>query len=214
MTGSKSKGAKEKAKGSAVTEVRCADDLHAAMAELVTAGSNETIHKLEGILGALKREFEPESVTMTSTNIPDAVSKLSSVLLETSQAASKVFQLVERQKALVEENERSLAAIEQLLRSNHIEREAIVREVSKSRDANIALREVSHEIVMSQEFQDLSSQKVQKVIRLIGGLDGSLRALLTHFKISTPLEGSPDNSAENADIDQGGADDILKGFGI
>lgn len=214
MTGSKSKGAKGKGKSSAVTEVRCADDLHATMAELVSAGSNETINKLDGILGSLKREFDPASVTMTSTNIPDAISKLFSVLLETSQAASRVFQLVERQKALVEETERSLAAIEQFLRRNPIDSEAIVREVSKSRETNLTLREVSHEIVMSQEFQDLSSQKVQKVIRLIGGLDGSLRALLTHFKIATPLEGSAENSAENADIDQGSADDILKGFGI
>lgn len=214
MTGSKSKGAKRRAKGSAVTEVRCADDLHAAMAELVSTKSNEAIDKLEGILGSLKREFDPASVTMTSTNIPDAVSKLSSVLLETSQAASRVFQLVERQKALVEENERSLAAIEQLLRPKQIDREAIAREVSKSRETNIALGEVSHEIVMTQEFQDLSSQKVQKVIRLIGGLDGSLRALLTHFKIAPSLEGSPGNASDNADIDQGAADDILKGFGI
>jgi chemotaxis regulatin CheY-phosphate phosphatase CheZ len=214
MTGSKSKGAKRRAKDSAVTEVRCADDLHAAMAELVSTESNDAIHNLEGILDSLKREFNPASVTMTSTNIPDAVTKLSSVLLETSQAAARVFQLVERQKSLVEENERCLAAIERLVRENPIDSGAIVREVAKSRETNVALRQVSHEIVMTQEFQDLSSQKVQKVIRLIGGLDSSLRALLTHFKIATSLEGSVENSAENADIDQGGADDILKGFGI
>ena len=214
MTGSKVKRAKRKANGSSVTEVRCADNLHVALAELVAVQSNEAIHKLEDILGALGREFDPASVTMTSTNIPDAVSKLSSVVLETSQAASKVFQLVERQKSLVEENERSLAAIEQLVSGNPIDSEAIDREVSKGRETNVALRGVSHEIVMSQEFQDLSSQKVQKVIRLIGGLDSSLRALLNHFKIATPLDVNPETSAGNADIDQGAADDILKGFGI
>ncbi len=214
MTGSKSKRAKRRAKGSAVTEVRCADDLHAAMAELVSAESNEAIRKLEGILASLKREFDPASVTMTSTNIPDSVSKLSSVLLETAQAASRVFQLVERQKALIEENDRRLDAIKQLVRRNPIDSEALVREVSKSRETNIGLRELSHEIVMSQEFQDLTSQKVQKVIRLIGGLDGSLRALLTHFKIATSLDGNSENPSGNADIDQEAADDILKGFGI
>ncbi len=88
--------------------------MHAALAELVAVQSNEAIHKLEGILGPLRREFDPASVTMTSTNIPDAVTKLSSMLVETGQAAAKVFQLVEQQKSLVEENERCLTAIKAL----------------------------------------------------------------------------------------------------
>jgi chemotaxis regulatin CheY-phosphate phosphatase CheZ len=214
MTGSKVKRANVKAEGSNVTEVRCADNLHAALAELVAVQSNEAIHKLEGILGALRREFDPASVTMTSTNIPDAVTKLSSVLVETGQAAAKVFQLVEQQKSLVEENERCLSAIEQLVTRNPVDSGAILREVSKNRATQSALREVSHEIVMTQEFQDLSSQKVQKVIRLIGNLDSSLRALLTQLRLAPPLETASEEATDNPDIDQGAADDILKGFGI
>jgi chemotaxis regulatin CheY-phosphate phosphatase CheZ len=61
--------------------------------------SGEATHMLEEILGSLKREFDPASITMTSTNIPDAIIKLSSVLVETSEATTKVFQLVEKHHA-------------------------------------------------------------------------------------------------------------------
>jgi chemotaxis regulatin CheY-phosphate phosphatase CheZ len=122
--------------------------------------------------------------------------------------------LVEQQKSLLEENERCLSAIEQLVIRSPVDSGAILREVSNNRETQSALLEVSHEIVMTQEFQDLCSQKVQKVMRLMGTLDGSLRALLTQLRLAPPMEGSPQKSSEDADIDQGAADDILKGFGI
>jgi chemotaxis regulatin CheY-phosphate phosphatase CheZ len=214
MTSRHSKSPKRKRQRRAVTEVKCADDLHAALAELVSRRSNGEICQLEGILGSIKREFEPATVTMTSTNIPDAVTKLSSVLVQTSQAATRVFELVERQKSLIEEHDAYLSALERLVRSTPVDATAAQQIVSKGRVTQVALREVSHEIVMAQEYQDLCSQNVEKVMRLLGKLDGDLRALLAHFKVTPSTAVSPESPLDKPDIGQGDADEILKGFGI
>lgn len=214
MTSSDSKRPKGKGQRGAVTEVRCADDLHAALSELLAKQSSDAIFQLEGILGSIKREFEPATVTMTSTNIPDAVTKLSAVLVQTSQAANRVFELVERQKSLIEENDAHLSALERLVSSIPVDPGVVKNLLSQGKATQVALREVSHEIVMAQEFQDLCSQNVQKVMRLIGKLDGDLRALLTHFKVTPSDAPSPESSLDKPDIGQGDADDILKEFGI
>lgn len=214
MSVSDSRRPKGKRKGRVVTEVRCVDDLQFALKTLAAERSKDVIHELERIFGALKREFDPTTVTMNSTNIPDAVTKLSSVVAETQQATTRVFQLVERQRCLLEENDADTAALEELLKSGAINPVAALELVSKSRATHKALREVSHEIVVAQEFQDLCSQKIEKVIKLLGFLDGNLRTLLTHFTFAPVFAQATEGDEDNADIGQSDADDILKGFGI
>ena len=214
MTSPNSKRPKGIRQRRTVTKVKCVDDLHAALAELLAQQSNDAIYQLDGILGSIKREFDPATVTMTATNIPDAVTKLSSVLVQTSQAATRVFELVERQKSLIEENESYLGALERLVGATALDVAAAQQILSKSRTTQVVLREVSHEIVMAQEYQDLCSQNVEKVMRLIGKLDGDLRALLTHFKVAPSVVQSPESTLDKPDIGQGDADEILKGFGI
>jgi chemotaxis regulatin CheY-phosphate phosphatase CheZ len=210
MSASDSKPPTGRRESTTVTEVQCADDLHAALAELLAGHSHDAIFQLEGILGSIKREFEPATVTMTSTNIPDAVTKLSSVLVQTSQAAARVFELVERQKSLMQENESYLSALELVVGSTPWDVAKAQESVSKCRTTQLALRDVAHEIVMAQEYQDLCAQHVEKVMRLLGKLDGDLRALLMHFKVTpSAAEGS-----DKPDIGQGDADEILKEFGM
>ncbi|MEN9846182.1 MAG: hypothetical protein RIS36_1329 [Pseudomonadota bacterium] len=214
MSASDSKRPKGKRNSTAVTEVTCVPDLHVALTELLSGQSHDAIYQLEGILGSIKREFEPATVTMTSTNIPDAVAKLSSVLVQTSQSAARVFELVERQKALLKENECYCSDLGALMATTPVDREAVQKLVSRCRATHIALREVAHEIVMAQEFQDLCSQNVEKVLRLIGKLDVDLRALLGHFKVAPAAGDALKSDGDKPDIGQEDADKILKGFGI
>ena len=214
MTSSDSKGSKGRPQRRAVTEVKCADDLHATLTELLARQSNDAIYQLEGILGSIKREFEPATVTMTATNLPDAVTKLSAVLAQTSQAASRVFELVERQKALITESDSYFTALQGLLSDSPVDSAEVQRISLKGKATQVALHEISHEIVMAQEFQDITSQHVEKVMRLLEKLDGDLRALLSHFKVAPSLAVNAESSLETPDIDQGDADEILKGFGM
>jgi chemotaxis protein CheZ len=214
MKSSESKLSHRKRKRLLATEGRCVESIHAALVDIASAQSRDALCQLEEILSGIRRKFDPTTVTMTSTNIPDAVTKLSSVLEETGQAAQRVFQLVERQKGLLKENESYIAALEGLFHRMPVDSGAGLQLLLKSRTTQIALREVSHEIVMAQGFQDLCGQRVEKVIRLIGDLDGNLRALLGQFKCAPSPSVCSELAADNADIEQSTADDILKGFGI
>jgi len=214
MTSSDSQLPPGKGQSRAVTEVQCVDDLHAALTDILASQSNAAVYELEGILGSIKRDFESASVTMTSTNIPDAVTKLSAVLVQTSKAATRVFELVERQKVLLADNESSLNALEQLVREAPTDTEGVQQVLSKVKSTQLALGEMAHEIVMAQEYQDLCSQNIEKVMRFIGKLDGDLRALLAHFKMTPSVDAGPESSLNNPDIGQGDADEILTGFGM
>jgi chemotaxis regulatin CheY-phosphate phosphatase CheZ len=214
MTTSDSKRPKGRQRPRAVTEVKCTEDLHAALVELLARESNVAMYQLEGVLGSIKREFEPATVTMTSTNIPDAVTKLSSVSVQTSLAATRVFELVERQKSLIEQNDAYLTALERLVGASGVDFAAIQQILAQGRATQGALREVTHEIIIAQEYQDLCSQNIEKVMRLLGKLDGDLRALLLHFKVTPLATPSPESSLDKPDIGQGDADGILKGLGI
>ena len=151
---------------------------------------------------------------MTSTNIPDAVTKLSSVLVQTSQAAARVFELVERQKSLKQENESYLSALELVVGSTPCDVAKAQESVSKCRTTQLALRDVDHEIVMAQEYQDLCAQHIEKVMRLFGKLDGDLRALLMHVKVTPSTAEGSESALDKPDIGQGDADEILKEFRI
>jgi chemotaxis regulatin CheY-phosphate phosphatase CheZ len=151
---------------------------------------------------------------MTSTNIPDAILKLSSVVDETNQAAQRVFALVERQKTLLKKNENHAATLEALMRSSPVDSHAAIKELTQSKAALSELHSLAHQIVEAQEFQDLCGQKVDKVIKLLSGLDDRLRLLFSQLRYPLPAPSTPAEELENSDIDQGAADDILKRFGL
>jgi len=153
-------------------------------------------------------------VTMTSTNIPDAMQKLSRVVDETSEATQRVLDVVERQKALLVQHDIHAAAIVRLLKQSPIDAGAVLAEVEKSSTTVSGLRSLAHQIVEAQEYQDLCSQKVEKVIRLLSSLDDRLRLLFDYLKYPLSPESSSGERPEDSDIDQNAADDILKRFGL
>ena len=199
---------------SAHTIIHCAHDLESALHALTSERPNNGVSRLEELLAALAREFDPASVTMTSTNIPDAIIKLSSVVEETNNAAQRVFTLVERQKTLLGQTEQLSEQVASLLSSSPVNTQAAKEGVKRITEVTRELHSVGHKIVEAQEFQDLSGQKVDKVIKLISGLDERLKLLLTHLR--DPIPSAATNAVEDSasDIDQGEADDILKRFGL
>lgn len=196
------------------TEVRYGHDLHATLKALTDASAHGGINRLENVLAALAKEFHPSSVTMTSTNIPDAINKLSAVVDETGEATQRVLDLAERQKSLLREHDLHAAALARLLRQNPVNSNAALAELEKSSASLTGLRALAHQIVEAQEYQDLCSQKVEKVIRLLSSLDDRLRLLFDNLKYPISSESTAGHHVEESDIDQKEADDILKRFGI
>jgi chemotaxis protein CheZ len=196
------------------TEVRADQDLAAALTEIVLSQSGDALHRLAETVENLRREFDPASVTMSTTNIPDAVTKLSAVLAETNRATAKVFELVEHQKHLLGEGDDVLRYLSMLAEKDAVDADALLTAITRYKRVHRDLGAAAHEIVIAQEFQDISGQKVKKVMKLIADVEVYLRTLLSHLKVSVPSAHTTGEVAQEADLDQTAADDILKDFGL
>ena len=151
---------------------------------------------------------------MSSTNIPDAILKLSSVLNDSSEASHKVFDLVDSQHKVIKQGEKHLADLEQLAQQGPISPDAALAFVAKYRALNHAMQAVSHDIVVSQEFQDLCGQKVKKVMRLVCDVEVYLRALLEQLKVAMPNPKSAAELEAEQNVDQESTDALLKELGL
>lgn len=214
MKRSKRKSPDAEPRSGSHTEIHTDADLFATLKRLTEAHSTSGMDRLKSILASLAREFDPSSVTMTSTNIPDAANKLSRVVDETSEATQRVLDVVERQKKLLKEHDLHAASIARLLKRSPIDPDAVLAELEKTSTTVNGLHSLAHQIVEAQEYQDLCSQKIEKVIRLLSSLDDRLRLLFEHLNYPLTPVSSGEKRPEDADIDQSAADDILKRFGL
>jgi chemotaxis protein CheZ len=162
----------------------------------------------------VRGDFDPTAVTMSSTNIPDAIAKLQSVLDDTAKATISVFNLLEQQEKALKDAEMQLAELEQLATSDgDVSSETIKVFISKQRSLNSNVRTLSTELITSQEYQDLCGQRVQKVSRLLQALALSLSDLLQQCSVTLP-SAQETTPAGQERVDQTSADDILKDFGL
>jgi chemotaxis protein CheZ len=76
------------------------------------------------------------------------------------------------------------------------------------------------EIMIAQDFQDLTGQIIKKVIQLISDIEKQLVKIVTIFGLQIEsgakedLEGPQIKQQEGVASDQSEVDDILKGFGF
>jgi chemotaxis regulatin CheY-phosphate phosphatase CheZ len=147
---------------------------------------------------------------MTSSNLPDAIEKLAAVLAESSQAASLVFSLSERQHQLLHRGEDILNQLDEISKRRAPSRHDVTQLVSECRSVHEEIGTVTHQIVLAQEFQDLTGQKIRKVRDVLQDIDNALRVLLEQFNVDIP----PAAPSADSDIDQATADAILKELGV
>jgi chemotaxis protein CheZ len=161
---------------------------------------------------SIREGLDPSSVTMTSTNIPDAARKLEHVLTATDEATHKLLALVERHEALIAKGDAYLSQLEQSIQQ-HPEAPSFMKDFAgRYRELNAEAREISTEMVMTQEFQDLCGQALKKVLNLVQGLEGRMVSLLEHLKVEIPAaEKQPqsDHIGQQNDVD-----DLLKDLGF
>jgi chemotaxis regulatin CheY-phosphate phosphatase CheZ len=157
------------------------------------------------ILDSLKASFDPSSITITSTNIPEALDKLVAVMNQMSVASYRVFELVELQKALYQ---RLTDLTLELAKCADAPEQAIARFCTEHNQVTEGLRTISHEVIVAHEFQDLSGQNVLKVKALLEWLDRDLRVLLPLLGVALPEAGK--DSEKNPDLDQAAMDALLR----
>ncbi len=158
--------------------------------------------------------------------IPDARSRLNFIAEKTANAADKVLNTVDSAKAEqadIAQKTRDLAAA---LMTNPVKAVASGAVMNFVQDVEAATaRTDAHltDIMLAQDFHDLTGQVVAKVVTLANDLEGSLLKLLMQVipadqvhKVEMVLNGPVTNAEGRTDVvtDQGEVDDLLASLGF
>jgi len=164
---------------------------------------------------------------VAADGLPDARSRLTYIATKTAAAAEKVLNTVDKAKAEqahIAEQTRALAAqlTEDPVRA--IASGAVMNFVSDVEARTTAVDNHLTDIMMAQDFHDLTGQVVQKVVALANDLENSLVKLLVQVvppeqreKVDpNVLAGPVVNPEGRTDIvqDQGEVDDLLASLGF
>lgn len=196
-------------------------DLEQIRAAMNSIAQGPDMLRLQERLGAIVRDFhstvtnvksglDPASITMSSTNIPDAARKLEYVLNATNDATHKLFGIIERQENLISEGDAALEKLKSELQAGVNPMEALAHYESDYKRWTGATHEALSEAVMTQEFQDLCGQALKKVLNLVQEMEGNLTTLLKHLGVDVNQPTEP--AAEK--LEQDNVDDLLKQFGF
>jgi len=177
---------------------------------------------------------------LASADIPDAKERLNYVIERTENAANKTMDAVESIFPVVDSLEKQVEAVnplwEKLIKNQLalpefkalcIEIDKLLKSTGKDTDT---IRTLMTDVLMAQDFQDLTGQVIRKVIELVREVEDSLIGMLTAFELPSSsnqvkakpsvgenlVEGPIMNSKERDDVvsDQDDVDDLLSSLGF
>jgi len=163
--------------------------------------------------------------------LPDARERLAYVRKMTEQAANKVLGLVESAQDDAEQVRRQGVDLSEALQRQAVSSELTIeraRSMMKlcaayaASAASFAAREKSlhTEIMMSQDFQDLSGQVINKVIKMLERAEQPLTQMLAGVAAEAPTEAPPEaqvlEGVQTPDkaLQQDDVDDLLASLGF
>ncbi len=185
-------------------------------------------------LGAITRQLHDTlsqlgvmpKLQVAAEGLPDARSRLNYIAEKTGAAAEKVLNSVDRAKAdhahIIEETRRIAAAIV----ADPVKAVAsgsILNFVSDVEQTTARIDNHLTDIMMAQDFHDLTGQVVAKVVALASELEDSLVRLLVQAappdqaqKVEQHLQGPVVDAAGRTDVvaNQGEVDDLLASLGF
>ncbi len=221
-------------------EQAAADGLLADICAPNASALFEQIGQLTRQLHTSLQEFrlDPRIPDLATQEIPDARERLNYVITMTDQAANRTMDAVDACLPLASQMSESIAKVRpdwDALMTRRIEighfrqlchqLDAFIKQADL--DAN-RLRDFLTEILMAQDFQDLTGQMIRKVIALVHEVESKLVDMLTLFgepeavAVSTPrdrgieAEGPIVNKASRTDVvhNQDDVDDLLSSLGF
>ncbi|WP_133407600.1 protein phosphatase CheZ [Parashewanella tropica] len=208
-------------------EQQQADEIVKELAVPIQNELYDEIGKLTRELHSALIDFQVDSrlTELTNNEIPDAKERLNYVIDMTEQAANKTMDAVEESlplaDALITNINNVQPAWDKLMRRD-IDLETfkklcfdIQEMMQRSAHDSTRLRDLLNQILMAQDFQDITGQMIRRVIELVHEVESSLVSMLTLFgeHTSTHPEEKNKNKIEaegpilNADI----RDDVVSG---
>lgn len=158
--------------------------------------------KLHNSITEFKVALDPRLKRLAREEMPNAVDSLQFVIEKTEDAANRTMGIVEKY----------IAGIGEL--SRHIEKlKGPKQSVGYLKSFSQYLSRDLTEILIAQEYQDITGQTIRKVIDLLNSMEVELVKLIATFGVK--LDASPVEEKEIEEkVTQNDVDDLLKGFGF
>ncbi len=172
------------------------------------------LHDTMNMLGVLP------GLKTTADNLPDARSRLTYIATKTAEAAEKVLNLVDKAKADQEHIATETRKLAALITADPVKAVASGAVFNFVQDVETVTQRVdAHltDIMMAQDFHDLTGQVVAKVVRLANDLEGQLVKLLVQAappeqaqKVEAALTShAPEHKLEGPVVDADGRTDVV-----
>jgi len=217
--------------------------------ELIAEIQNPINSELFAEIGKLTRQLHDSLMNfqldsrlndLATADIPDAKERLNYVISRTEDAANKTMDAVESIFPVVDTIQEQIRTVNPLwkkLMHNDLdvsEFKALCRDIDallKTTDVETTrMHALMTDVLMAQDFQDLTGQVIRKVIELVREVEDNLINMLTAFGISSDeakevgkpkvgenlVEGPIVNTEERDDVvaDQDDVDDLLSSLGF
>jgi chemotaxis protein CheZ len=206
--------------------------VHAALARLGAPATDQLYQRLGSMtrtlhnsLAEFKQSLSRDSLSMSSTNIPDATDKLEAVIQLTMNAANTTLDCTEQTSIHLASVRRKNDQIIELLKSSDwgtpATREKLLALSGEATTEFDAAEVLNSKVLMAQTFQDLTGQSIRKVIQLVQSLEKQLVELVKTF--GDHMESTPAGPSASLDdptgtstgkLAQDDADSVLKQFGF
>lgn len=216
--------------------------------ELIAEIQNPINTELFAEIGKLTRQLHDSLMNfqvdsrlndLANADIPDAKERLNYVITRTEEAANKTMDAVEAIFPVVDTIQTQIQTVKPLwhkLMHNELELnefKALCRDIDvllKTTDKKtVLMHTLMTDVLMAQDFQDLTGQVIRKVIDLVREVEDSLINMLTAFGMNSDsdekakptlgdnlVEGPIVNSENRDDVvnDQDDVDDLLSSLGF
>jgi chemotaxis protein CheZ len=210
-------------------------DMHDAstLAAPTAVGASPEVYKTIGNLTRLLHDTLEQlgvmpNLQMAADNLPDARSRLNYVAKKTGDAAEKVLNSVDQAKAEHEKIARETRTMAASIVADPVKAVAsgsVINFVSDVEASTARIDQHLTDIMMAQDFHDLTGQVVAKVVKLAGDLEDSLVKLLiqvappeqvVHRNDPDLLNGPVVDPTSRTDVvaNQGEVDDLLASLGF
>lgn len=170
-----------------------ADDLFKEMASPLQKDLFDEVGKLTRQLHSALVDFQVDSKLqeLAQSELPDAKERLNFVIDMTENAANKTMDAVEEclplAEALTDNVHQVQPSWDKLMRRDLDIKEFkslcydVDQFIKRSEQDSTRVRELLNEILMAQDFQDLTGQMIRRVIQLVKDVETNLVSLLTVF---------------------------------
>lgn len=161
----------------------------------------QVTRKLHDSLKSFKNTLDPRIKQIADEEVPQAVDSLEYVIKKTEEAANTTLNVVEKYQSGLAEFESQLVKI--------TSPEEFIEYLNRFRSS---LKDDLTEIMMAQEFQDITGQTIRRVIELVNTIEVELISLITTFGVKMERDMAKPKTQEK--VSQSEVEDLLAEFGF